>query len=249
MNAAVALSSVTKTFGVGDASVRALDDISLGLQEAGFTAVMGPSGSGKSTLLRCAAGLEVVDGGRVAIDGQEIGSWSETRLTKFRRQHVGFVFQDYSLMPYLTAEENVALPLRLARRRVDRSAVRAALAAVDMSERADRYPAQLSGGQQQRVALARAVVARPAVVFADEPTGALDTTSAATVLAMLRRACDELGQTIVMVTHDPNAAAWADEVLYLVDGRIAGRMVRPTADAIAGQMAHLDDLVMTGAAR
>lgn len=190
----------------------------------------------------------MVDAGHVAIDGREIGTWSEAKLTRFRREHVGFVFQDYSLMPYLTAEENVALPLRLARRRVDRDAVRAALSAVDMTERADRYPAQLSGGQQQRVALARAVVARPAVVFADEPTGALDTTSAAAVLAMLRRARDELGQTIVMVTHDPNAAAWADEVLYLVDGRIAGRMERPSADAIAGQMAHLDDLV-TAAAR
>ena len=248
MKPAVALSAVTRTFGTGDASVRALDGISLELQKAGFTAVMGPSGSGKSTLLRCAAGLEMVDAGHVAIDGREIGTWSEAKLTRFRREHVGFVFQDYSLMPYLTAEENVALPLRLARRRVDRDAVRAALSAVDMTERADRYPAQLSGGQQQRVALARAVVARPAVVFADEPTGALDTTSAAAVLAMLRRARDELGQTIVMVTHDPNAAAWADEVLYLVDGRIAGRMERPSADAIAGQMAHLDDLV-TAAAR
>jgi putative ABC transport system ATP-binding protein len=222
--------------------VHALAGVGLAFRPGSFTAVMGPSGSGKSTFLSCAAGLERPTSGRVVIAGHDITDWSETDRTRLRRERIGFVFQGFHLMPYLSAAQNVALPLRLAGRRTDRARVRALLDRVGLAERAQHLPAALSGGQQQRVAIARALVTDPAVVLADEPTGALDTRTAASVLALLRTTVSELGQTVVMVTHDPVAASYADSVVYLVDGRVAGRMASPTAEAVAAQMAHLDEL-------
>lgn len=240
---AVRLDRVRRVYGAGTSATTALDGIDLDVSRGCFLAVMGPSGSGKTTLLHCAAGLDRPDGGTVTIDGTDLAGLGEQRLTRFRRARVGFVFQGLNLLPYLTARQNVELPLRLAGTRIERTRVRTLLAAVGMAELADRLPAELSGGQQQRLAVARALIAGPAVVFADEPTGALDSTAAAQVLGLLRTAATDLGQTIVMVTHDPVAAAHADAVVYLLDGQVVGRMARPTADAVAAQLAHLGDLV------
>ncbi len=245
---ALSVHDLTRTYGSGDGSVRALDHVDLGFGAGTFTAVMGPSGSGKSTLLNCAAGLEAPTGGRVEIAGQDITDWDENRRTRFRREQIGFVFQDFHLMPYLTAEQNIGLPQRLAGRRPDRTRIRGLLMRVGLGDRASHLPAQLSGGQQQRVAIARALVTKPAVVLADEPTGSLDSHNARGVLGLLRSSVDELRQTVVMVTHDPVAASYADAAVFLVDGRVAGRMEQPTADAVAGQMAHLDELVLGGVA-
>ncbi len=247
-NPALSVHDLTRVYGAETAAVHALDGVDLTIDTGTFTAVMGPSGSGKSTLLNCAAGLETPTSGRVLIAGEDVTDWSESRRTRLRRERIGIVFQGFHLMPYLTAEQNVGLPRRLAGGRVDRQRVRDLLVGVGLGDRTRHLPAELSGGQQQRVAIARALVGRPAVVLADEPTGALDSTSAREVLALLRHSVDELGQTVVMVTHDPVAAAYADSVVFLVDGRVAGRMSQPTADAVAGQMAHLDDLVASGVA-
>ncbi len=228
--------------------VVAVDGISLSLAPGSFTAVMGPSGSGKTTFLNCAAGLEDVSSGRVLIAGQDLTEWDEDRRTRFRRDHVGFVFQSFQLVPYLTVAQNVELPARLAGRRAQRRWVTELLDRVGLAGRADQLPTTLSGGQQQRVALARALVTRPAVLLADEPTGALDTTTAREVLQLLRDSVDGLGQTVLMVTHDPVAASYSDAVVFLVDGRLVGRMANPSVDAVAGQLAHLDDLVLAGAA-
>ena len=246
---ALAVSGLAHTYGEGPGAVRALDGLDLEFRPGTFTAVMGPSGSGKSTFLTCAAGLERPTDGRVAIDGHDITDWDEGRRTRLRSERLGFVFQGFHLMPYLTAEQNVGLPLRLAGHRVDRRKVAALLDRVGLADRRTHLPDTLSGGQQQRVAIARALVTEPAVVLADEPTGALDSATAQEVLQLLRDSVDELHQSVVMVTHDPVAAAYADSVVFLVDGRVAGRMDRPTADAVAGQMAHLDDLVTAGTAR
>ncbi|UMG93228.1 ABC transporter ATP-binding protein [Nocardioides sp. TF02-7] len=241
---ALEVQGLTRTYGTDATTVTALDGVDLAFRRGTFTAVMGPSGSGKSTLLSCAAGLDRPTGGRVLVDGQDVTDWDEGRRSRLRRERIGFVFQGFHLMPYLTAEQNVALPLRLAGRRVDRARVRGLLELVGLGDRGHHLPGSLSGGQQQRVAIARALVSEPAVVLADEPTGALDSATARQVLALLRTSVTDLGQTVVMVTHDPVAAAYADEVLFLVDGRVAGRMPDPTADAVAGQMAHLDELVV-----
>ena len=206
---------------------------------------MGPSGSGKSTFLTCAGALERPTSGTVLVAGQDVTALGEDDRTRIRRERIGFVFQSFHLLPYLTAEQNVALPLRLAGRwggRQDRARIRSLLDTVGLDGRHDRLPAELSGGQQQRVAIARALVTAPAVVLADEPTGALDSRTAAEVLALLRSCVDDLGQTVVMVTHDPVAASYADRVAFLVDGRVAGSMDAPTAEAVAGQLAHLDEL-------
>ena len=240
---ALEVRNLSRTFGDGAGAVRALTEVDLALPAGSFTAVMGPSGSGKSTLLTCVAGLERPTDGRVLIAGEDITDWTEDQRTRFRRERIGFVFQAFHLMPYLTAEQNIGLPLRLAGRRTDRPRVRDLLDRVGLGQRAGHLPSALSGGQQQRVAIARALVAEPAVVLADEPTGALDSATAHEVLGLLRACVDDLHQTVVMVTHDPVAASYADTVVFLVDGRIAGRMDRPTADAVAGQMAHLDELV------
>ncbi|MGW5940181.1 ABC transporter ATP-binding protein [Streptomyces celluloflavus] len=237
----VEVRALRKVHGRGAAAVTALDDVSHGFRTGTFTAVMGPSGSGKSTLLHCAAGLERPTEGRVLLGGRALDRLSERQLTLLRRDRVGFVFQDFHLVSALTVAANVALPMRLAGRRPDAGRLAGLLTRVGLHDRRRHRPAQLSGGQQQRVALARALVAQPDVVFADEPTGALDRASGRAVLALLREAVDELGTAVVMVTHDPQAARWADEVLMLSDGRLVDRLAGAdvTADTIADRMAAL----------
>ncbi|WP_199510243.1 ABC transporter ATP-binding protein [Nucisporomicrobium flavum] len=220
---AVSLRGVTKVYGKGAAAVRAVDAVDLDLPRGGWTAVMGPSGSGKSTLLHLAAGLEHADAGRVLIGGTDITDAGDRELTDLRRTRIGFVFQSFNLIGSLTAEQNVALPLRLGGRRPSRSEVREVLASVGLGDRVKHRPREMSGGQQQRVALARAIVTRPEVLFADEPTGALDSAAARTVLDLLRAMADA-GQSIVMVTHDPGAAARADAVVFLRDGRVVDHL-------------------------
>ncbi|MFD0146876.1 MULTISPECIES: ABC transporter ATP-binding protein [unclassified Streptomyces] len=227
--------------------VRALDGVDLDFRTATFTAVMGPSGSGKSTLLRCAAGLDRPTGGTVELGGIALEGLSERRLTLLRRDRIGFVFQSFNLLPSLTAAQNVALPLRLAGRRVSRGEVRAALERVGLGGRERHRPGELSGGQQQRVAIARALITRPAVLFADEPTGALDSGTSREVLRLLRELVDRDGRTIVMVTHDPVAAARADRVVFLVDGRVEGELHAPTAERVAARMAGLETTPRTEA--
>ncbi|PVE05467.1 ABC transporter [Streptomyces scopuliridis RB72] len=234
------LRSVRRIHGSGDGAVAALDDVSLSFPRATFTAVMGPSGSGKSTLLQCAAGLDRPTSGSVSIGGTELTELTERGLTLLRRERVGFVFQSFNLLPALTAEQNVALPLRLAGRRTSRARVRDVLDRVGLADRAKHRPTELSGGQQQRVALARALITRPEVLFADEPTGALDSRTGREVLAILRSLADRDGSTIVMVTHDPVAASYADRVVFLVDGRVGGELSAPSAEEIAARMTALE---------
>ncbi|GAA3227219.1 ABC transporter ATP-binding protein [Dactylosporangium siamense] len=240
----VSLDRVHRRFGAGDGAVTALHEVTLGFAAGTFTAVMGPSGSGKSTLLQCAAGLDRPTGGTVTVAGTDLSTLSETGLTLLRRDRIGFVFQAFNLLSSLTAEQNVALPLRLAGRRPARKEVRAVLDAVGLGDRGRHRPAELSGGQQQRVAIARALVTRPAVLFADEPTGALDSATGREVLRLLRSMTstvdDAGGQTVVMVTHDPLAASYADRVVFLADGRVAGELLAPTPQAVAARMTDLE---------
>ena len=238
---AVALRDVRKVYGRGDAQVVALDGVSIQLATGSFTAVMGPSGSGKSTFLNVAAGLDRPSAGTVTLGDTELADLSERRLTVLRRERIGFVFQAFNLLPSLTVAQNISLPLRLDGHRPRRSAVREVAARVGLEQRLRHRPSQLSGGQQQRVAIARALVTRPEVVFADEPTGALDTRTGHEVLALLREIVDNDGRTVVMVTHDPSAAAWADRVVLLADGRLAGTLDGPSADEVAERLAHLGD--------
>ncbi|MGW7071769.1 ABC transporter ATP-binding protein [Streptomyces sp. NPDC054855] len=235
----VSLDSVSRLYGGPKNRVTALDDVSIGLEQGTFTAVMGPSGSGKTTLLHCAAGLDRPTAGTVRLEGTDLGSLKERRLTKLRRERIGFIFQSFNLLPALTVVDNVTLPLRLAGIRPKRAAVDDVLGRVGLGTRRDSRPGELSGGQQQRVAIARALITRPAVIFGDEPTGALDTRTASEVLSLLREAVEDAGQTIVMVTHDPVAAAHADRVLFLADGRLAGSLDQPTVEQVAAQMTHL----------
>ena len=237
---AVLLESLTRTYGNGPGAVTALDRVTLAFPAGSYTAVMGPSGSGKSTLLQCAAGLDRPDAGEVSINGTRLGRLGETALTVLRREQIGFIFQSFNLMPSLTAAQNVELPLRLAGRRPEPQAIEAALSAVGLADRARHRPSELSGGQQQRVAIARALVTGPRVLFADEPTGALDTGTSREVLRLLRTLVAEQGQTIIMVTHDPVAAGGADRVVFLADGRIAGALDHPTAEAVAARMTRLE---------
>jgi putative ABC transport system ATP-binding protein len=232
----VRLAEVTRRHPNG---VTALDAVSADFDTGSFTAVMGPSGSGKSTLLQCAAGLDRPTSGRVTLAGQDLTGLSERRLTLLRRDRVGFVFQDFNLLPALTAGQNVGLPMRLSGRRPASDQVRAALAEVGLADRGGHRPHQLSGGQQQRVAIARALLSRPAVLFADEPTGALDSRSGEQVLTLLRDLVDRRQQTVVMVTHDPGAAAYADRVLFLADAALHGEIIAPTAEAVAVRLAGL----------
>ncbi|MGW1616187.1 ABC transporter ATP-binding protein [Streptomyces sp. NPDC002285] len=243
---AVELQGVRKVHGTGGRQVTALDGVSLGFPRGTFTAIMGPSGSGKSTLLQCAAGLERPTEGRIVLAGVDIGQQNEKERTQLRRDHVGFVFQAFNLVESLTAAQNVELPSRFAGRKVSREQVAGALDAVGLADRSGHRPSELSGGQQQRVALARALVTRPDVLFADEPTGALDTVTSQEVLRMMRMLVDQEGQTTLMVTHDPVAASMADVVVFLKDGRIADRIPLDrhsggnNAAAIATHMARLE---------
>ncbi|MFI5911821.1 ABC transporter ATP-binding protein [Dactylosporangium sp. NPDC051541] len=245
MTDVVRLESLRKTYGP---TVTALDGVTVGFPAGSFTAVMGPSGSGKSTLLQCAAGLDRPTSGRVFIDGAELTATGDTAMTKFRRRRVGFVFQDYNLLPALTVEQNVRLPLRLAGQKPNRQTISGVLTQLGLADRRHDRPEALSGGQRQRVAVARALVTEPAVIFADEPTGALDLRSARDVLGLLRSVVDRHGRTVVMVTHDPVAASYADTVMFLADGRLAGALRTPTAAAVAERLAHLGDLVTAGGA-
>lgn len=245
---AVELRGVRRQYGRGGSAVHALRGIDLKLPRGSFTAVMGPSGSGKSTFLQCAAGLDRPTDGSVRLGGTEITGMSENKLTELRRARLGFVFQAFNLLPSLTVEQNVLLPMRLAGRRPERRLAEELLGQVGLAGKGRRRPGELSGGQQQRVAIARALVTRPDVVFADEPTGALDTRTAAEVLSLLRNAVDGMGATVVMVTHDPGAAAYADQVLFLADGSMADALTGASAGQIAARMTSLTAPATTYAA-
>ncbi|MFI8952040.1 ABC transporter ATP-binding protein [Streptomyces sp. NPDC053750] len=239
----VRLETVRKIYTRGENSVAALAGVTVGFHQGTFTAVMGPSGSGKSTLLHCAAGLDRPTSGQVFLEGTDLSSLSEKKLTLMRRDRIGFIFQAFNLMPALTVRQNVVLPLQLAGRKPKKAFVDEVIGRVGLGDRQGHRPSELSGGQQQRVAIARALVTQPSVVFADEPTGALDTRTARDVLTLLRESVHVSGQTIVMVTHDPVAASFADRVVFLADGQIASELHRPTAAAVAEQMTHLSDAV------
>jgi putative ABC transport system ATP-binding protein len=236
---AASVREVTKTYGTGDTAVRALDRASLDIPAGQFTAVMGPSGSGKSTLMHVLAGLDDVDSGHVLLGDTDVTALNEKRRTLLRRTRIGFVFQSFNLIPALTAAENIQLPLTLAGRKPDLAWFDAVVSMLGIGDRLGHRPSELSGGQQQRVAVARALVARPDVIFADEPTGNLDSQHGQALLAFLRQMAVDLGQTIVMVTHDPTAAAHADRVVFLVDGRVVDDLVEPTAATVLSTMAAL----------
>ncbi len=236
---AARVDAVTKSYGSGDAQVVALDDVSVGMARGEFTAIMGPSGSGKSTLLHLLAGLDRPTNGQVFLGDTEITSLSDKALTLLRRDRIGFIFQSFNLLPTMTAAENIVLPMRIAGRTPDAHWVASVVDTVGLTGRLSHRPAQLSGGQQQRVAAARALASRPEIVFADEPTGALDSRSGADLLTFLRTAVDELEQTVVMVTHDATAAAYADRVIFLADGHIVDELHRATADEVLDHMKHL----------
>ncbi|GAB2916037.1 MULTISPECIES: ABC transporter ATP-binding protein [Streptomyces] len=231
---------VVKAYGSGATRVVALDAVDVAIERGQFTAIMGPSGSGKSTLMHCLAGLDTVTSGQIWVDDVEITSLPERRLTELRRDRVGFVFQAFNLLPTLNVMENITLPMDIAGRKPDAGWIAEVVETVGLTGRLKHRPGQLSGGQQQRVAVARALAARPAIVFGDEPTGNLDSRAGAEVLSFLRTSVDTLGQTIVMVTHDPVAASYADRVLYLADGRVVGDMYGPTADNVLERMKQFD---------
>ncbi len=236
---ATIVEDAVKVYGSGETEVRALDGVSVAFPTSRFTAIMGPSGSGKSTLMHCAAGLDTLTSGKVVIDGVDLGSLSDKDLTILRRTHIGFVFQAFNLVPTLDAYENIVLPMTLAGAKPDRNWLASVIDTVGLADRLSHRPSQLSGGQQQRVAVARALASRPRVIFADEPTGNLDSHSGGEVLSFLRDAVDRIGQTVVMVTHDPVAAAHADEILFLADGRLVDQMVSPTAEAVLERMKEI----------
>jgi putative ABC transport system ATP-binding protein len=228
-----------KTYGTGQAAVHALAGVSVSFQRGRFTAVMGPSGSGKSTLMHCMAGLDRPTSGHTFVGGQEVGGLDDAGLTRLRRDKIGFVFQSFNLIPTLTAEENITLPAALAGAKVDREWLGDLAGHLGIADRLTHRPGELSGGQQQRVACARALINKPDLVFADEPTGNLDSNSSAGVLTFLRRSVTELGQSIVMVTHDPRGAAYADRVIFLADGAVVGELDKPTADSVLERMRTL----------
>ncbi|MER7849905.1 ABC transporter ATP-binding protein [Kitasatospora sp. NPDC096077] len=241
-SSAVAASArqVTKAYGSGETRVTALDAVDVDIQRGRFTAIMGPSGSGKSTLMHCLAGLDTVSAGRILIGDTEITGLKDKQLTRLRRDKIGFIFQAFNLLPTLNALENITLPMDIAGRRPDQAWLDQVVQTVGLADRLKHRPTQLSGGQQQRVAVARALAARPEIIFGDEPTGNLDSRAGAEVLTFLRRSVDELGQTMVMVTHDPVAAGYADRVLFLADGVIVDEMHAPTADSVLERMRRFD---------
>jgi len=231
---------LSKFYGTGDAAIPALDNVTVALAEGQFTAIMGPSGSGKSTLLHMLAGLDRPSSGEVYLGDTEITSLGDKALTLLRRDRIGFIFQSFNLLPTMTAAENIVLPIRIAGRKPDDHWVASIVETVGLTGRLSHRPSELSGGQQQRVAAARALASKPQIVFADEPTGALDSKSGAELLGFLRKAVTELGQTVVMVTHDPTAASYADRVIFLADGRIVDEMYGPTADGVLDRMKAFD---------
>ncbi len=236
----IQITDMKKTYGSGQNKVEALRGITTTFAKGSFTAIMGPSGSGKSTLLQCAAGLERLSSGKVIVAGKEISKMSEAKLTLLRRDQIGFIFQSFNLMPSLTAAQNVELPLRLAGKRPDATFIEDSLRQVGLENRMKHLPSQLSGGQQQRVAIARALASQPDVLFADEPTGALDSNTGKEIMQLIRRLVDKSHQTVVMVTHDPHIAAYADRVLFLVDGALNGTLAKPKAGTVAQHMAALE---------
>ncbi|MEU8081364.1 ABC transporter ATP-binding protein [Catellatospora citrea] len=244
--AAARAADLWKVYGSGEAQVIALRGVSVELERGRFTAIMGPSGSGKSTLMHCMAGLDSATRGQLAIGDTALNGLGDAGLTRLRREKVGFIFQQFNLLPTLTAEENILLPLAIAGRKADPQWFQTVIDTVGLGDRLGHRPNQLSGGQQQRVACARALVAQPEVIFADEPTGNLDSRSGAEILGFLRRSVTEHGQTIVMVTHDANAASYADRVIFLADGQIVDELTEPTADAVLDRIKRLD-VVSTGA--
>jgi putative ABC transport system ATP-binding protein len=239
LTAAAGAIDARKTYGIGDAAVHALDGVSVSFEPGRFTAIMGPSGSGKSTLLHCLAGLDSLSEGAVFIGETYLAALNDKALTELRRTQVGFVFQSFNLIPTLTAQENIMLPLMLGGEEGDGAWIDRVIDTVGLRDRLGHRPSEMSGGQQQRVAVARALATRPTIIFADEPTGNLDSNSGAEVLSFMRNAVDEFGQTIVMVTHDPNAAAYSDRAVFLADGKIVGDLAEPTADAIIDQMKQI----------
>jgi len=237
---AASATDVVKLYGSGETAVRALDHVSVELMRGEFTAIMGPSGSGKSTLMHCLAGLDTVTAGSVHIGDVELSGLSDKQMTALRRDRIGFVFQSYNLVPTLTALENITLPIDIAGRKPDRLWLDTVVMTLGLRDRLSHRPSELSGGQQQRVAVARALASQPEIVFGDEPTGNLDSLSSGEVLGMLRHSVDELAQTVVIVTHDPRAAAYADRVLFLADGRIVDELRSPTADTVLDYMKKLE---------
>ncbi|GAC58738.1 putative ABC transporter ATP-binding protein [Gordonia hirsuta DSM 44140 = NBRC 16056] len=232
---------VTKTYGSGDTTVHALRDVSIDFQSGQFTAIMGPSGSGKSTLMHCLAGLDNATSGTVTIGDVELAGLSDKEITRLRRDRIGFVFQAFNLVPTLSAQENITLPLDIAGRELDQDWFDAVVDRLGLRDRLTHRPGELSGGQQQRVACARALVGRPDIIFGDEPTGNLDSRSSGEVLSILRAAVDEFGQTVVIVTHDPRAASYADRVVFLADGRLVHELTEPTADDVFAVMRGLGE--------
>ncbi|MFD0338106.1 ABC transporter ATP-binding protein [Streptomyces sp. NPDC127117] len=231
---------LSKVYGEGETRVTALDQVSVDFPQGEFTAIMGPSGSGKSTLMHCVAGLDSFSSGSVRIGDTELGTLKDKQLTQLRRDKIGFIFQAFNLLPTLTAYENITLPMDIAGRKPDAEWVRQVIDMVGLSDRLNHRPTELSGGQQQRVAVARALASRPEIIFGDEPTGNLDSRSGAEVLGFLRNSVRELGQTVVIVTHDPAAASYADRVIFLADGRIVDQMINPTADRVLDRMKAFD---------
>ena len=230
---------LTKTYGSGQAAVRALNNVNIAFERGRFTAVMGPSGSGKSTLLHCMAGLDRATSGQAFIGGQDIGQLDDTGITRLRRDRIGFIFQSFNLVPTLTAAENITLPLDLAGTKVDREWFDDIVGRLGIAARLDHRPSQMSGGQQQRVACARALITRPELVFADEPTGNLDSNASAELLSFLKDSTVRTGQSVVMVTHDPRGAAYSDRVVLLADGAVIGEIEKPTADSVLERMRNL----------
>ncbi len=239
--AAARTNAARKVYGKGDTSVVALDDVTVAFEKSRFTAIMGPSGSGKSTLLHCQAGLDSLSGGEAYISEVALSGLSDRALTELRRDRVGFVFQAFNLVPTLSALENITLPSSLAGNKPDEAWLTSVIDTVGLRDRLDHRPSELSGGQQQRVAVARALASQPDIIFADEPTGNLDSRAGSEILDFMRRAVSDLGQTIVMVTHDPVAAGYADRIVFLADGRIVEEMADPTAARVLDRMKHLDD--------
>ena len=241
LNIAARAVGASKIYGSGDSEVRALDGVDVSFEKGKFTAIMGPSGSGKSTLMHCVAGLDSLTAGSVFISDTDLSSLNDKQLTELRRQKVGFIFQAFNLIPTLSAEENIMLPLTLGRSKGDRTWIDGVIDTISLRDRLTHRPSELSGGQQQRVAIARALASQPDIIFADEPTGNLDSKTGQEVLTFMRRAVSDLGQTIVMVTHDAVAASYADRIVFLADGKIAGEMFSPTAQKVLDYLKHLGE--------